>query len=101
MSAPARTTGAGTTTVSFIWPMATTINSAYCWTSAGTVNMQLLYGPGSTALKMLNASSTANLNAFTTNNTPTKGATSTVSFGTPATSPVDATCTFNFTPTAT
>ena len=101
ISAPATTTWSGTTTTSFIWPMAATINSAYCWTSAGTVNMQLLYGAGSTALKMLNASSTANLNLFTANNTPTKGATSTVSFGTPASSPVDATCTFNITPTAT
>lgn len=103
------TTWTGTTTVGYqiVFPYASTITGGYCTVlpAAATVNAQLIYA-NPTAFTTVNvpmipASTTPGLWAIGSNNTPTAGATSTLQFGTPASSPTSASCTFLYTVTAT
>ncbi len=71
-----------------------TINGVRCSTApgnGGTLNVQ--FGNGTASTTMLNASSTNNFNAFTSNNTPTAGQQFMVEIGTPASSPTKINCT--------
>ncbi len=86
----------GTTTVILqAVNLAETINGIRCHTNVGTLNIQTGIGTASTT--MLNASSTANFNAFTTSNTTSAGNFLYIDIGTPASSPTSLTCTYKIT----
>lgn len=97
------TTWGGTTTPAsavFVWPQGATIQGANCTVqpSGGTLMAQLQYA-NATAYTTVNlttipASTTPGTYTFSSNNTPTAGATSTLMFGTPASSPTSGSCTF-------
>lgn len=57
-----------------------TIQGVSCRTDGGTANVQ--FGNGSASTSLINASTTANFNAYTTNNTPTIGQQFSVDVGT-------------------
>lgn len=73
------------------------INSVQCYTDAGTLDVDIFHT--STHLTMFIASTTENINSFSSNNTMTAGEKWYIQFGTPATSPSAIKCTFNLTPT--
>lgn len=88
------TAWAGTTTLPLIViPNTMLFSSVQCITNVGTLWTQIQYGTTPTLLAPLNASTTINTFAFSTNNTPAAAATSTISFGNPASSPVSVSCT--------
>ncbi len=83
-------------------PFGMTWNSVQCHTSAGTLNVQFEYGSGPTfALPMIaGASTTVGTVTFTSANTPAKGNPMYVVVGTPASSPLSASCTLDATITS-
>jgi hypothetical protein len=91
------TTWTGSTSVLDIGiaPFGMTITTARCHTDAGTLNVQLQYGTGPTKPAMLLASSTIGAQTLSSNNTPAKGNDVEIVFGTPASSPTEANCTFS------
>ncbi len=74
-----------------------TINSVQCYTDAGTLNADIYHTTTHLAMDALTTSVT--IKTFSTNNTMTAGEKWYVAIGTPATSPMQATCTFNLSPT--
>lgn len=86
-------TGSTTALTLAPFPIGFTIKNVRCTTDVGTLDMDWYYGPTPTHLRMLVASTTPSINAFTTNNTPGANASSTVVFGTPASSPTTIGCT--------
>lgn len=93
------TTWTGTTTLNIApYPVAGTLTGMTCTTDTGTVGVDLFYGPTPTHLAYVRtASTTANFFNFTSSNTPTANASSSVSFGTPASTPTSISCTATFT----
>jgi hypothetical protein len=73
-------------------PFSGTLTSALCKTNAGTVNVQYIIN-GTNVSSMFNASTTVGTITFSGANTFTKGQLIEVDFGTPATSPTNASCT--------
>jgi hypothetical protein len=97
VGSPATTTWSGTTTVlAGPSPAAITVISAACETDAGTVGVSL-YDGTNRANYIVTASTTINTNVYSTNNTFTLNKSMRVDFGTPASSPKKATCTFKYT----
>ena len=72
-----------------------TWNSATCYTTVGTLN--IVFGDGTKSTNMIQASSTPATFALTTNNRFVAGSKSQVSIGTPASSPVEISCTIDYT----
>lgn len=92
----------GTTTLPVsVLNEAFTYKTVQCVTDVGTLNVQFQYGVTPTKPTMLNASTTIGTFTWTTSNTPTAGATTTVAFGTPVSSPTAISCTIRLTTTAT
>ncbi len=93
----ATTTWTGSTSAQYIGnaPFGMTIKSAQCHTDTGTVNAQLQYA--ATLVPMVMASSTDGVQPISSNNTPAKGDLLQIVYGTPASTPTFATCTFSFT----
>lgn len=98
---------ASTTLPAFVIPFGYTWNTITCLTQpvGSTLNAQYQYANPTTYATvnatMVPASSTPGIVTFSTNNTPTAQATSTISFGTPASSPVSIACTLTGTVTGT
>jgi len=93
------TWGTGTTTLSLAPALgAITVVGAYCETSAGTLNVSLY--DGTNRADMIQASTTKNYFAFTSNNTFTAGESMRVDIGTAASSPTWLGCRFKYTYTA-
>lgn len=95
-SIPYATTTAwtGTTTVRFaIPPYGMTVNSVWCSTNTGTLNVKLVHG--ATNMQMVRASSTIGQQTVSSNNVIVKGTLITADFGTPASSPTEVNCTFS------
>lgn len=74
-------------------PVGMTWQSVQCYTDVGTLNVQYLYGPVPTKPAMLNASTTIGTFSWSTNNTIGSAATTSVTVGTPASSPTSISCT--------
>jgi len=74
-------------------PFAVKITQAVCSTDAGTIKADPYYG--STHLATISISSTPATTTFSSNNTPSAGATFYVKYGTPASSPTSVSCTFS------
>lgn len=93
------TTWTGTTTLTIApYPVAGTLTGVTCTTNVGTLGVDLFYGPVPTHLAYIpTASTTANFFNWTSSNTPGANASSSVSFGTPASSPTSIACTATFT----
>jgi len=72
-----------------------TFVSAACFTDTGTVQVSI--NDGSNRMNFLNASTTVNLNALTTNNSFTALEKRYVDLGTPASSPTSVSCTIGYT----
>lgn len=87
----------GTTTIALETGYGELWNNAKCWTipSGSTVDVDFVFSSITHVLPFIIASSTNGTTAFTSNNTITSGATTTVSLGTPASSPTQITCTIN------
>lgn len=92
------TTWTGTTTLTIApIPVAGTFTGVTCTTNVGTLGVDYFYGPVPTHLAYIpTASTTANFFNWTTSNTPGANASSTVSFGTPASAPTSISCTATF-----
>ncbi|MCR4331031.1 MAG: hypothetical protein NUV49_04110, partial [Patescibacteria group bacterium] len=88
-----------TTLPSLVIPVDMTLNSTQCVTDTGTLNVQYQYA--STFPAMLNASTTKGTFTFSSNNTPSASDSFSISFGTPASSPTEISCTARFVPTGT
>ena len=82
-------------TTPFVIPMpyAMTFSSVQCKTDAGTLNVQVSYGQPATNLAMNPASTTMGTWTWTTSNTPPAATTTSITFGTPASSPTRIDCT--------
>ncbi len=91
------TTWGGTTTpVAFVLPVGMTFDKASCNVTpySATLNVQIQHGQTPTKLINFVASSTVgNVEVFSSNNTPSAGATTTAAFGSPTGSPTDVSCT--------
>lgn len=84
----------GTTTIPLgTARVAETWNDVQCYTDAGT--LQVSFYDGTNRMNFMNASTTANTNTLTTNNTFTSGEKRYVDVGTPATSPTKISCTIS------
>lgn len=84
----------GTTTVPLgTARVAETWNDVQCFTDAGTV--QVSFSDGTNRMNFINASTTANTNTLSTNNTFTAGEKRYVDLGTPASSPTKISCTIS------
>lgn len=95
----ATTTWVGTTTITLESGYGELWNYAQCWTvpNGATLNVDFYFRNNAAAshLDFINASSTNGRFAFTTNNTLTANATTSVDIGKPASSPTSITCTIN------
>lgn len=76
-----------------------TIQSAQCYTDAGTLNVDIFHT--STHLTLFNASTTQGTVTFSTNNTMTAGEKWYIQAGTPASAPTSLTCAFKLLVTST
>lgn len=85
------TTWTGTTTIPLETGYGELWNSVRCFTDTGTLNVDFYHSTNH--LNFLNASTTNNVFAFTTNATITAGDKTSVDIGTPATSPTKINCT--------
>lgn len=101
LSMSTTTAWTGTSSIpAFVIPQAMTLNTVQCSTDVGTLNVQFKYG-NNVFPAMFQASTTVGTIIWASNNTPAAGATSTISFGTPGSSPTQVSCTIVGTITAT
>jgi hypothetical protein len=92
-SAVASSTWTATSTENRITaPFSGTLNSVICKTNTGTANVQYIIN-GTNVSSMFNASTTAGTVTFSAGNTFTKGQVIEADFGTPASTPTNASCT--------